>query len=51
MIDKIVKLNEETVAVIDNKCVSIVQQLFSDKAVVVIGIDDIKRILKEFNKK
>lgn len=38
--------SDNTVAVIANNCVSIVQQLFSDKHVVVINADDIDRILK-----
>ena len=45
---KIIKLNEDCVAIIENKCVSIVQQLFSDKSVVVLSIDDIERIAKEY---
>jgi len=45
---KIIKLNEDCVAIIENKCVSIVQQLFTDKSVVVLSIDDIERIAKEF---
>ena len=45
---KIIKLDENSVAIIENNCVSIVQQLFSEKSVIVIGIDDIKQILKEY---
>ena len=48
---KVIKLNDYTVAVILNKSVSVVQQLFSDKMVVTIGIDDIKQILKELKRK
>ena len=45
---KIIKLDENCVAIIENKCVSLVQQLFSDKSVVVLSIDDIERIAKEY---
>jgi len=38
--------SDNTVAVIENKCISIVQQLFSDKQVVVINEDDINKIKK-----
>lgn len=46
---KIIKLNDNTVAIIENRAISIVQQLFSDKHVVVINIDDINTIQKSFN--
>ena len=45
---KVIKLNDDAVAIIENKCVSIVQQLFSDKSVVVLSIDDIERIVEEY---
>ena len=43
---KIIKLNENTVAIIENKAVSIVQQLFSDKMVVVTNFNELKQIIK-----
>lgn len=43
-------ISNNTVAVIENKCVSIVQQLFSDKHVVVINEADIDRIKKHLKK-
>jgi len=44
---KVIKLNHNTVAVMENNTVSIVQQLFSNKAVVVTNFDELKRIIKE----
>ena len=44
---KIIKLSDNTVVVIENKAISIVQQLFSDKMVVVTNFDELKRIIKE----
>lgn len=45
---KTIKLDENCVAIIENDGVSIVQQLFAEKSVVVIGINDIKQILKAY---
>ena len=44
---KVIKLSNNTVAVVENNAVSIVQQLFSDKMVVVTNFDELKRIIKE----
>jgi len=44
---KVIKLSDNTVAVVHNNAVSIVQQLFSDKMVVVTNFDELKRIIKE----
>ena len=46
---QVIKLNDNTVVTIENRCICIVQQLFTDKSVVVINIDDINRILSEYN--
>lgn len=46
MSGKIIKLNDTTVAIIKNDGVSIVQELFSNKNVVVVAIDDLKQIIK-----
>jgi predicted RecB family endonuclease len=43
-----IKLNKDAMAIIENQCVSIVQELFKDKMVIVLSIDDIKTILKEY---
>jgi len=44
---KVIKLSDNTVAVVENNAVSIVQQLFSDKMVVVTNFDELKQIIKE----
>jgi len=44
---KIIKLSDNTVAIVENNTVSIVQQLFSDKMVVVTNFEELKRIIKE----
>jgi len=44
---KTVKLNENTVAIIENRGVSIVQNLFDDKSVVILSLDDINQILED----
>jgi len=44
---KTFKLNDNTAVVIENNCVCIVQQLFSEKEVVVTNFNELKRILEE----
>ena len=44
---KVIKLNDYTVVVIENKAISMVQKLFSDKSVVVTNEDELRRIIKE----
>lgn len=45
---KIIRLDSDnTIAIIENKCVSLVQELFSNKQVVVLSTNDIQTIYKE----
>jgi len=44
---KVIKLNDNTVAVVENNAVSIVQRLFSNKMIVVTSFNELKRIIKE----
>ena len=46
----VVRLNDNTIALLKNDGVSIVQKLFTDNQVFIISIQDIKKILSEHRK-
>jgi hypothetical protein len=42
----VIKITDNTVAVIENECVSIVQKLFTDSVAIVLSKDDIYKLSK-----